>query len=458
MDCKGSAFAGVQGQSPWPCLTKPLSGWGNYPRIAVRQLAPAGRAGVLAALAAEPGLIARGNGRAYGDAALNPRATLSMLGARGLLAFDPEAGRVTVEAGLLLGDLIEKMLPHGWFVPVTPGTKFVSVGGAVAADVHGKNHHGAGSFSAHVEAFDMALADGRVLTCSATEHPDIFAATCGGMGLTGLILAVTLRLLRVETSLIRQETRRCANLADVMAAFEDARHWSYSVAWIDCLARGASLGRSLLFLGEHARRDEAGQGRGGLLPTRRRPVRVPVDFPSWALNRWSVAAFNELYWRRARPGTAFVDYDRYFYPLDAILEWNRIYGRAGFVQYQCVLPKAASDAGLTALLTRISRAGAGSFLSVLKLFGAPAKMLSFPLEGFTLALDFPANRTTFALLDELDAIVADHGGRLYLAKDARMGAALFRRGYPHLPEFEALRTRIDPEQKFWSVQSRRLGL
>jgi FAD/FMN-containing dehydrogenase len=433
-----------------------LSGWGNYPRVEVRRIAPADRAAALAAIAAEPGLIARGNGRAYGDAALNPRATLSMLGNRGILAFDAERGKITVEAGLLFSDLIETVLPHGWFLPVTPGTKFVSVGGAVAADVHGKNHHVAGSFSSHVEALELALADGRVLACSATRHPETFAATCGGMGLTGIVLAVTLRLLRVETTLIRQQTRRCANLAEAMAAFEEARHWTYSVAWIDCLARGAALGRSLLLLGEHARREVP--GRGGLVPTRRRALRVPLDFPSWALNRWSVAAFNELYWRRAKPGTAFVDYDGYFYPLDAILEWNRIYGRAGFVQYQCVLPKAASAAGLTALLTRISQAGAGSFLSVLKLFGAQAGMLSFPLEGFTLALDFPASRKTFALLDELDAIVADHGGRLYLAKDARMRAEMFARGYPHLPEFQALRETLDPGQKFWSVQSRRLGM
>jgi len=434
-----------------------LSGWGNYPRIAVRRLAPADRAATLAAVATEAGLIARGNGRAYGDAALNPLATLSMLGARGILAFDPGDGRITVEAGLLLGDLIGAILPHGWFVPVTPGTKFVSVGGAVAADVHGKNHHGAGGFSAHVEALELALADGRVLACSRAGHAEIFAATCGGMGLTGVILSVTLRLLRVETAMIRQETRRCANLAEAMAALEGARA-TYSVAWIDCLARGAALGRSLLFLGEHARRKDVPAERAGLVPAHRRALRVPLDFPSWALNRWSVAAFNELYWRRARPGTALVDYDSYFYPLDAVLEWNRIYGRAGFVQYQCVLPKPASAAGLTALLTRISAAGAGSFLSVLKLFGAPAGMLSFPMEGFTLALDFPASSRTFALLGELDAIVADHGGRLYLAKDARMGAGLFRRSYPHLAEFQALRTRLDPAGKFWSVQSRRLGI
>ena len=435
-----------------------LSGWGNYPRIEVRQLTPPDRAAAIAALTSEPGLIPRGNGRAYGDAALNPLATLSMLHARRVLEFDPTAGRATVEAGLLLGDLITHILPHGWFVPVTPGTKFVTVGGAIAADVHGKNHHVAGSFAAHVEALELALPNGRILTCSPTEHSDIFAATCGGMGLTGGILSATLRLLPVETALIRQETRRCANLAEAMAAFEAARDWTYSVAWIDCLARGAALGRSLLFLGEHARRAEVPPEQAALAPPQRRALRIPINFPSWALNRWSVTAFNELYWRRAKPGSTLVNYDTYFYPLDAVLEWNRIYGRPGFVQYQCVLPKSASKPGLTALLTRISGAGAGSFLSVLKLFGAQPGILSFPMEGFTLALDFPANPTTFALLTELDAIVADHGGRLYLAKDSRMGAALFRGSYPNLEAFQSLRTTLDPTGRFWSVQSRRLGI
>jgi FAD/FMN-containing dehydrogenase len=305
----------------------------------------------------------------------------------------------------------------------------------------------------------LLTAAGQILHCSRDENTDVFWATVGGMGLTGCILSATLRLVPVETAYVEVDYQRTANLGDTLERLTATnRDFHFSVAWIDCLARGAALGRSLLFLGEHARREEVPEGRGGLVPVRRRALRVPLDFPSWALNRWSVAAFNELYWRRARPGTALVDYDTYFYPLDAILEWNRIYGRAGFVQYQCVLPKAASAAGLTALLTRISRAGAGSFLSVLKLFGAQHGILSFPMEGFTLALDFPANPRTFALLTELDAIVADHGGRLYLAKDARMGAELFRRSYPHLAEFQALRARLDPGQKFWSVQSRRLGM
>ena len=433
-----------------------LSGWGNYPRVAVRQIEAHDAASASAAISAHASLIPRGNGRAYGDAALNLHATLSMLPSRRILVFDAEAGRITCEAGLLLSELLDVIVPAGWFVPVTPGTKFVTIGGMVATDVHGKNHHRAGSFGDHVEALSIALADGGVVHCSPAENADLLAATRGGMGLTGAILTVTFRLIPMRTGFIRQETRRAANLREAMALFEDASGWTYSVAWIDCLARGATLGRSLLYLGEHAEPDEL--PAGSTVAPRRATRRVPVDFPGFALNRWSVTAFNALYYRRGRPGQSIVDYDRYFYPLDALLEWNRIYGRAGFLQYQCVLPKAASAAGLTAILDRVARAGAGSFLAVLKLFGAQDGLLSFPMEGYTLALDFPATTAIFGLLLELDAVVADHGGRLYLAKDARTSAGMLRRFYPRLAEFQALRSRFDPAGRFSSLQSERLGL
>ncbi len=431
-----------------------LSGWGNYPRVDVRQIEAASADAVSAAIRANASLIPRGNGRSYGDAALNLRATLSMLPCRRVLDFDAEAGRVTCEAGLLLSDLLDLIVPAGWFVPVTPGTKFVTIGGMVATDVHGKNHHRAGCFGNHVEALTIALADGSIVQCSATENADLLHATCGGMGLTGVILTVTFRLIPIRTVFIRQETRRAANLAEAMALFEAASGWTYSVAWIDCLAHGASLGRSLVYLGEHA---EPGEAPAGLALPRHGTRRVPMDFPGFALNRWSVGAFNALYYRRGRPGQSIVDYDRYFYPLDALLEWNRIYGRSGFVQYQCVIPKTASAAGMTALLDRIALAGTGSFLAVLKLFGPQDGLLSFPMEGYTLALDFRATTATFGLLLELDAIVADHGGRLYLAKDARTGAGMLRRFYPQLGEFQALRRRFDPDGRFSSLQSERLG-
>jgi decaprenylphospho-beta-D-ribofuranose 2-oxidase len=436
-----------------------LSGWGNYPQIDVNLLRARGPAAAGAAIAASASLIARGNGRAYGDAALNARATVSMLPSDRVLAFDAATGRLECEGGILLSDIIELFVPRGWFVPVTPGTKFVTLGGMIAADVHGKNHHGAGSFGDHVESLQLALADGRVVRCSPTENPELFAATRGGMGLTGIILSAAFRMMPIETVFIRQETHRARNLGEAMERFEQSQSWTYSVAWIDCLAKGDSLGRSLVYLGEHAGRDELPPSLNASLdPVVRRKKRVPFDFPGFALNRWTVRAFNELYYRRGRPGESFVDYDTYFYPLDAILEWNRIYGRAGFVQYQCVLPKAASATGMKALLERIARSGMGSFLAVLKLFGKQDGLLSFPMEGYTLALDFPANVSTFSLLIELDAIVADHGGRLYLAKDARGGSDLLRLGYPRLAEFRAIRAAFDPDGKFSSLQSQRLGL
>ena len=437
-----------------------LSGWGRYPRIDCRILDPRSADGIAAAVTAAQTVIARGNGRAYGDSALNPGGTLMMEHNDHLLAFDQDTGRLTCEAGTLLSDILTLFVPRGWFPPVTPGTKFVTVGGMIAADVHGKNHHIAGSFGDHVESFDLCLADGQIRHCSRTENAELFAATRGGMGLTGVILRATFRLIPIETAMIRQETRRADNLDHVMAQFEETQSWTYSVAWIDCLAKGAKLGRSLLYVGEHARLDELAPDKRGAAFTipAKRIRRVPIDFPDFALNGYSVRAFNENYYRRGNPGTALIDYDTYFYPLDAILEWNRIYGRSGFVQYQCVLPKPASREGIARLLQAIGNAGAGSFLAVLKLFGAQEGIMSFPMEGYTLALDFRANAQTFSLLIELDAIVADYGGRLYLAKDARAGPKLFRQGYQNLPQFQALRAVQGLTQKFSSLQSQRLAL
>jgi FAD/FMN-containing dehydrogenase len=440
-----------------------LSGWGRYPRVDCRLIGARGESEVRAALGREMRLIARGNGRSYGDSALNPAATLSLRPSDRLIAFDAATGRLTCEAGALLSDILEIFVARGWFPPVTPGTKFVTVGGMIAADVHGKNHHGAGTFGDHVESLDLALADGRVVRCSAAENAELFEATRGGMGLTGVILRASFRMQPIETATMRQETLRAANLDAAMELFERSQSWTHSVAWIDCLASGSALGRSLFYRSEHARIDElpAADRSAPLALPSRTPHRVPIDFPSFVLNRWSVAAFNELYYRRARLGTELVDYDTFFYPLDAVLEWNRVYGKAGFVQYQCVLPKEASRAGLTALLERIRAAGIGPFLSVLKLFGRQRGLLSFPIEGYTLALDFQAKPKVFELLDALDGIVADHGGRVYLAKDARLGAAMMKRFYGGagaLERFSSLRARFDPTGKFASLQSQRLEL
>lgn len=439
-----------------------LAGWGNWPVADVRvgHLRYADEAPQR--LAEGASLIARGNGRAYGDAALNPELTLSMRGLARVRAFDRKEGRITAEAGALLSDLLPVLLRSGWCPPVTPGTKFVTIGGMAAADVHGKNHHGAGSFAHHIESLELLTADGRTRTCSPTENAELFEATLGGMGLTGVILTVTFRLLPIETAWMRQETVPCSDLDSVMEAFEASNEWTYTVAWVDCLASGGALGRSLLYRAEHARLDELPAARRSepfALP-QRREFAVPFYFPGMVLNGMSVRAFNALYYRRhaARAGTGLVDLDSYFYPLDAIREWNRIYGRAGFAQHQSVLPLEHARAGLGAMLERIARAGSGSFLTVLKRLGPGRSGLSFPMAGYTLALDFPVNERNCALLDELDAIVEAHGGRIYLAKDGRAGRSVIESGYPGLEAFRAVRAQAGAGPRLESLMSRRLGL
>ena len=370
---------------------------------------------------------------------------------------------LTCEAGTLLSEIIAVLTARAaGFPPVTPGTKFVTVGGMVASDVHGKNHHGAGSFCDHVLSVRLALGDGTILTCSPTEHADLFAATCGGMGLTRHRADGDLP---VDPGAIVQDPpgKQSAppDLATAIDLFEAGAARSYSVAWIDCLASGADLGRSVIIFGEHATPAELDPGQRATPFARPAPrrKRVPVDFPTVALNRLSVSLFNKAYYRLQTPGRKVVDIDPYFYPLDAVQDWNRIYGRHGFVQYQCVLPLATSRDGLTALLTEIARVGQASFLTVLKRLGRESfGYLSFPQEGYTLALDFPANADTFALLARLDRIVIEAGGRLYLAKDARMSAPMLRSGYPRLERFNAVRRRYGLDGRFRSALSDRLEI
>lgn len=437
-----------------------LSGWGRFPRRDAQVVAPRDAAGVAQALAQGPA-IARGLGRAYGDAALAGR-VIDLSGMDRFLAFDPEAGVLVAEAGLSLAAIIEALLPRGWFPAVTPGTRFVTLGGAIAADVHGKNHHRDGSFGAFVDWIDVMGADGTVSRASRTENADLFHWTLGGMGLTGVILRAAIRLRRVQTGWLRQRTIPAPTLDDALAAFEGGMDATYSVAWIDALAGGAHLGRSLVMLGEHA----------GLadLPARARrapfatpdplPLVLPFDLPGFALNRWSVGAFNALYWwaGRRKAGTALVPWRPYFYPLDAIAGWNRMYGRQGFAQFQCVLPLASARAGLGEILAETSARGAGSFLAVLKRFGRQDSRLSFPAEGYTLALDLPARPAELALMDRLDAIVAAHGGRYYLAKDSRLSADMLHRTDPRMGPFAAWRRQTRRAGAFASDLSERLEL
>lgn len=437
-----------------------LTGWGRYPRAEGRLSAPRTEAEA-AALLAEGPLIARGMGRAYGDPAIGAR-VLSTRHLDRMLAFDEATGQLTAEAGVTLGEVIHAFLPRGWFPSVTPGTQFVSLGGAIAADVHGKNHHSEGAFGAFVDWIDLMGPDGRVTRCSRSENAELFDWTLGGMGLTGVILRAAIRLKRVESGWIRQTTLAAPSLDAALEAFEATYSATYSMAWIDCAATGSALGRSVVMNGEHAalaelppdRRAHPFAARGHLSP------RVPVDFPGFVLNPWTIRAFNTLYYRMGamKAGTALTGWEPFFYPLDAIRDWNRIYGRRGFLQFQCVLPLETRDKGLRAILDAISRTGAGSFLAVLKRFGPQASRLSFPMEGYTLALDFPLNRRSLDLMPDLDRITADFGGRFYLAKDGRISAETLRRTDPRWDAFADMRRRQGLDRAFASAQSLRLGL
>ena len=441
-----------------------LSGWGRYPRLPTRLHAPrdpAGLAALVGGAAETGGLVARGLGRAYGDSAVG-RQTVSMRHFDRMIAFDPASGQLIAEAGVSLGEIIAAFLPRGWFPAVTPGTRFVTLGGAIAADVHGKNHHIDGSFSAFVDWIELMGADGQVRRCSRQENPTLFGWTCGGMGLTGVILRAAIRLRRVESGWITQRVVPAPGLAALLEAFDTHAASPYSVAWLDCLGQGAALGRGLVMLGAHARADDLPAAlRAQPFTTPRRPaLALPVDLPSFALNRWSLRAFNALYYARGqrRAGPGLIDWSRYFYPLDAIGQWNRLYGRRGFVQFQCALPLDGGALGLQSLLARIEAAGTGSFLAVLKRFGPQQSAVAFPMEGYTLALDFPVNPRALALMTELDRITLDHGGRFYLAKDARLEGDLLKRADPRWARFAAMRRAEGLAGTFISAQSQRLDL
>jgi decaprenylphospho-beta-D-ribofuranose 2-oxidase len=435
-----------------------ISGWGNYPRASSRIVAAHRPVDVARLVQQEPFVVARGAGRAYGDAAIGSHATLFTSGLNCMIDLDPRRGVLTVEAGVPLGDIVRALVPRGWFPPVVPGTQHVTVGGMVATNVHGKNHHGVGGFGRFVERMTVIVADGRRISCSPTLEPDLFRATVGGMGLTGVIEEVTFRLLPIESAYVREEKIRAADLDDALSALESSQGWTYSVAWIDCLARGASLGRSVLFRGEHALREEAkGHPQPATSPARQ--YRVPFACPPQVLNRWSMSAFNALYYSVNTPGTRLVPLQKFFFPLDSISDWNRIYGRRGFVQHQSVIPKRSGRDALGQMLELMSGQGNPSFLAVLKLLGDDdAGMLAFPREGYTLTLDLPADAAALSLLERLDMIVQVYGGRIYLAKDARQSRELLEAGYPQLEAFREFRRTSGAAGKFRSRQSERLAL
>jgi len=443
-----------------------ISGWGRQPVLSMDVAEPADPADVSRLVRATPpgGVVARGLGRAYGDSALN---------AGGLVAacrrldrfrsFDAASGTLEVEAGVSFQEIIETLLPRGWFLPTTPGTKFVTVGGAIAADVHGKNHHRRRSLGQFVESLQMVVGDGSIVTCSRDERSDLFFATLGGMGLTGIILAATLRLVPVETSRVTVEYRKTRDLDHTLENFEDHdATCEHSVGWIDCMARGAAMGRSVVMQANWTALDELrGASRAGALelPSKLKKT-VPFTPPVSLLTPLSVRVFNQMFYAIHTDGVKIVDLDSFFYPLDAVSHWNRLYGPRGFVQYQAFFPKASSRQGLRALLDCVVQSGAASFLAVIKSCGeADGGVLSYLEPGHTLALDIPYR---VGAVDDLcrrcDRIVLEHGGRLYLAKDALMDAATFRAMYPRLGEFLDVKRRYDPAGRFTSSQARRLAI
>ncbi len=421
------------------------SSWGRYPHVVQRSLALAWTSDPLP-VGSEP-VLPYGLGRSYGDVCLNPDGPVLLTrGLRRFVSFDAESGVLRCEAGCTLGEVAELTLPRGWFPPVVPGTRFITVGGAVANDVHGKNHHRAGTFGRHVRALELLRSDGTRVVCGPSANAELFRATVGGLGLTGLMTWVELQLASVPGPWMEVEAVPFSSLEGFaeLAAASDKTH-AYTVAWVDGLARGKASGRGIFFRGNHA-------AAGGVLPAPRTWLSVPLDAPDALLSAPLLRAFNFLYRHWPRGGARRVSLWKFLHPLDAMGDWNRLYGSRGLLQHQSVVP---GPAGVAALLATASSSGQGSFLTVLKTFSdVPSPgLLSFPRPGWTLALDFPGRgEATFALLEKLDAVVLAHGGRVYPAKDARMAKDTFRAGYP---EWKAFAAHVDP--RFSSGFWRRVG-
>ena len=404
-------------------------------------------------------VLSRGLGRAYGDSALPPPDELEVATtvlADRILSFDRSSGLLRAEAGLSLLELNRLYLPQGWFTPVSPGTQFVTLGGMVAADVHGKNHHVAGCFGAHVTRLRMRVADGRILECGPDLEPELFWATVGGMGLTGHILEAEFRMRPIPSPWIHGESMRVGDIDEFIAKLkESGAQWPMTMGWIDCVSGGAKLGRGILYRGRWAEASQAPERP----PSRKGRQRVPMDFPSFALNRLSIRAFNELIYRTHIPAfkSGIVHPEVFFYPLDKIRDWNRIYGKRGFTQYQCVLPTSAGQGAARRFLELLTQRGGASFLCVIKDCAAEGEgLLSFPMPGISIALDIPVDGGTQALVDELNAAVIEMGGRIYLAKDAFTRPEDFRAMEPRLDRWLEVRRRWDPDFKLRSAQSVRI--
>lgn len=393
--------------------TQNIAGWANFPRTEATVFEPTVAAELQQIVREQASILARGNGKSYGDAALAAN-VISTLHFREIGHFDTNKGQITCESGVLLSELLKIIVPKGWFLAVTPGIKQITIGGAIASDVHGKNHPTAACFSNHLISFDLVTASGEIQHCSKAENAPLFWQTCGGMGWTGVILRATLQLQRIESAYLHQKTVVADKLSQLFDAFEMHSDWSYAAAWIDCTH---AKGRGAVYFARHETANEASTP---LYFTEKKKIRVPFYAPSGLLNAWTIRLYNQLYFWKSRAGERSISLDEYFYPLDAIQDWNRLYGRRGFIQYQCCIPLENAREGMANLLKIIQLNGETPFLSVLKRHGKrPAEAIhSFPIEGYSLALDFPRTSGIQTLIPKLDELVWDLGGKIYLTKDA----------------------------------------
>ena len=438
-----------------------VSGWGGYPTQKTNMVYPRNIEQIQNAIK-NSDLIARGNGRAYGDSSIGEKNTLNMKRFNHIISFDDALGILVVESGILLEEIIHTFLPRGWFPYVTPGSKYTTIGGLIAADVHGKNHHKEGSFRNFVDWFELVNSKGEIKKCSRYENSELFEWTIGGMGLTGVIIRAAIKLRPVKTSWIKQKTLVAKDIYQTLEIFEKNMDATYSVAWVNSTSNKINLGQSLIMLGEHATIEDTNKKKilNPLKLTYKKNFRLPFYFPNWFLNKKFAQLFNYIYYLFGKTGSKekLVNWDDYFYPLDSILEWNKIYGRKGFVQYQCVIPLDNCKEGLIELLRENEQSKASSFLTVLKRFGKQEGKFSFPMEGYTLALDFPVNKKTLDLLEKLDEITLKYCGRFYLAKDARMKKEVFKKSDSRINKFNNFRVKNNCDKHFASYQSSRLEI
>ncbi len=393
-----------------------------------------------------------GNGRSYGDSCLSKN-LIDIKNQNHFLSFNEKLGILVLQSGVLLKDIIYTFLPKGWFLKINPGTKLITVGGAIASDIHGKNHHIDGCFSECVNWLKLLLPTGKILKCSKNENKEFFFATCGGMGLTGIILEAEITLKKIKSKNIKQTTVKTNSLKETFQVFESIKDERYSVAWIDCLSK-KHLGKGLVMYGDF-------MDDGDLEYKPKKKINIPFDLPSFLINKWTIKIFNWFYYNKKlkKISSKKVNFDSFFFPLDFVDNWNRIYGKNGFTQYQFILPKENSFIGLSSILEKIAQSRKGSFLAVLKLYGKENdNYLSFPFEGYSLCLDFKLEKGIHRFLDRLDEIVLKHQGRIYLAKDVRVRKDVFEKGYPNINKFRALRKNYNLENILSSLQSDRIGI